>query len=978
MFPSRSRAALLAAAVASAGGTAHAFAPGPEAEALLVPLPSQLRAEYRTADISERLGAGWRAQVDRRNGTVHAAWGEGLTLAPGLRDSGSAASLARGFLLEHADLLRTAPDETVLASVRHAGGKFAVWFQQQIAGVPVHGARAFALLTESGRLAAFGSDFVESREPPPAPVLGAHDARAAAAAAIGAVPRDDRPATAALVLLRVPSGELLELGPAWMVTFESFEPFGQWITFVDARSGAILGRRNGYGFLDVIGTAVAGVEMQGYCHPVTNVLPSGVGLSVVGGASGVTGAFGAFTIPHAGSLPVLLTAALQGPLVDVNRGPGLGPDASLTVPVAPGVPVTVRFDDTNSRRDERDVFHYVNLANAFVKAIDPTFTTLDYAVPASVGRLDFICPGNAWWDGVGMGFCEEVGTSGNTGRMETVIVHEFGHGVTNGVYARNGVTLTSNGLSEGNSDVIAAFMSRTSVIGEGWTRNDCNTILRDAQNTLRWPDDLLGGSGHWDGQIIAGFHWDLWQSLLLSHPSTHADSVAWTTWHLARDLGLPQDLPDQVLWTFLADDNDGNLNNGTPDYAHLCFGASNHGFDCPEWTPPVTITHSRLGHVTDGSVPRDVVATVVATLGLDAGSVATHYRVDGGGFVALPMAPTGNPDEFAATLPPLPASSEVEYYVFARDLQDSVVTSPPGAPASLHAFDVAWLYDPLETESGWTAGDPADDATYGTWGRFDPVGTIAQPEDDGTAGGGVACFITGQCASGHGTCWSGCNTGCNDVDDGTTTLFSPVYDLTAFASATIKYDRWYTNDIGANPGEDSWTVDVSNDAGANWTNVENTNVSEASWRTHTIDVTQLFGAPGLVQLRFRAGDLQNPSLVEAAVDELRILSGAPSVDAGGGSPSAAALALAQNRPNPFRPGTLIEYSVPERSRVRLSVHDVVGRTIRVLVDGEVGAGARSVAWDGRDGAGVPVASGVYFYRLASPHGSLTRKLTVAP
>ncbi|MGQ0720282.1 MAG: FlgD immunoglobulin-like domain containing protein [Candidatus Eiseniibacteriota bacterium] len=928
--------------------------------------------------MSAELGAGWRAQVDRRTGAVHAAWGEGLALAPGLRDTGSAAAVARGFLIGHADLLRTASDQTVLASAHQAGGKFAVWFQQEIAGVPVYGARAFALLTESGRLAAFGSDFLELHSAPPAAVLSAGDARVAATAALGTVPRDDRPETTELVLLPVPSGELLELGPAWVVTFESFEPFGRWITIVDARSGGILSRRNGYGFIDVVGTAVVSVEQTGYCHPATNTLPAGLGVNVVGGGSGVTTTFGAFTIPHAGSLPVLLTSTLQGPLVDVNRAPGLGADASLTAPAAPGIPVTIRFDDTNSRRDERNAFFHINDANAFMKAIDPTFTSLDYAVPASVGRFDFICPGNAWWDGVGMGLCEESGVFGNTGRMETVIVHEFGHGVTNGVYSRHGVTLTSAGLSEGNSDVLAAFSSRSSVIGEGWTRNDCNSILRDAQNALRWPDDVVGGSGHWDGQIIAGFHWDLWQSLQQSHPSGRADSIAWTSWHLSRDLGLPQDLPDQVLWTFLADDDDADLGNGTPSYAHICLGASNHGFECPEGTPPVTITHSRLGHVTDGSVQREVVATVLATVGLNTAALTTNYRVSGGGFVALPMISTGNPDEYAATLPALPPSSEVEYYIFARDLQDSVETSPAGAPGALHAFDVAWLYDPLETESGWTAGDPADDALYGEWGRFDPVGTIAQPEDDGTAALGVMCFVTGQCGPGYGTCWSGCNLGCNDVDDGQTTLFSPVYDLGALAAATVKYDRWYSNDLGANPTEDSWVVDVSNDGGASWTNVENTTESDASWQTRSIDLVQTFGAPGLVQLRFRASDLANPSLVEAAVDDVRILSGGPSVDAVVGPLSAMALALEQNRPNPFRPGTLIEYAVPERSRIRLSVHDVSGRTVRVLAEGEVAAGRRSVAWDGRDGTGTPVASGVYFYRLASPHGNLTRKLTVAP
>jgi flagellar hook assembly protein FlgD len=45
------------------------------------------------------------------------------------------------------------------------------------------------------------------------------------------------------------------------------------------------------------------------------------------------------------------------------------------------------------------------------------------------------------------------------------------------------------------------------------------------------------------------------------------------------------------------------------------------------------------------------------------------------------------------------------------------------------------------------------------------------------------------------------------------------------------------------------------------------------------------------------------------------------------------------------------------------VYSVAGREVKVLVDGEVGPGYHEVAWDGRDGNGVSVASGVYFVRM---------------
>ncbi len=80
-------------------------------------------------------------------------------------------------------------------------------------------------------------------------------------------------------------------------------------------------------------------------------------------------------------------------------------------------------------------------------------------------------------------------------------------------------------------------------------------------------------------------------------------------------------------------------------------------------------------------------------------------------------------------------------------------------------------------------------------------------------------------------------------------------------------------------------------------------------------------------------------------------------------------ALMQNYPNPFNPTTAIAYELPERTRVRLSVFDLLGREVAVLKDGEEDANRYSVIFDG-----ARFSSGVYFYRLATPRFSETRKM----
>ena len=84
--------------------------------------------------------------------------------------------------------------------------------------------------------------------------------------------------------------------------------------------------------------------------------------------------------------------------------------------------------------------------------------------------------------------------------------------------------------------------------------------------------------------------------------------------------------------------------------------------------------------------------------------------------------------------------------------------------------------------------------------------------------------------------------------------------------------------------------------------------------------------------------------------------------------------LRQNYPNPFNPTTRIEYDLPNPSSVRILVFDVLGRVVNVLVDDELPAGRHTVIWDGRDLTGVPVASGMYLYRMAAGQSIITNKM----
>ena len=86
--------------------------------------------------------------------------------------------------------------------------------------------------------------------------------------------------------------------------------------------------------------------------------------------------------------------------------------------------------------------------------------------------------------------------------------------------------------------------------------------------------------------------------------------------------------------------------------------------------------------------------------------------------------------------------------------------------------------------------------------------------------------------------------------------------------------------------------------------------------------------------------------------------------------------LDQNYPNPFNPSTSISYALPRQSRVVLEVVNVLGQRVQTLVDEVRPAGVYVARWNGLSAAGVPAASGVYFYRLRTDATILAKKMVL--
>ena len=84
--------------------------------------------------------------------------------------------------------------------------------------------------------------------------------------------------------------------------------------------------------------------------------------------------------------------------------------------------------------------------------------------------------------------------------------------------------------------------------------------------------------------------------------------------------------------------------------------------------------------------------------------------------------------------------------------------------------------------------------------------------------------------------------------------------------------------------------------------------------------------------------------------------------------------LHQNYPNPFNPETMIQFDVPQRVDLILSVYDLLGRKVKTLVQDNLDIGSYSVKWSGLSDTGEMLPSGMYFYELNSSKFHSVKKL----
>jgi len=755
------------------------------------------------------------------------------------------------FLANRASLLSVEPDSLQPSSVVHLrNGSLVVHrLQQSHQGFPVHGAFCNLLVRPDlqNRLVGVTSTCVDlSRFTPAQPAIDAADAIAAVQAHDATLDTVSKPE-----LVIYTGGEAPRLAYR-LLAAPSRRDDVRWLYFVGAKSGAVLARESRVWFDDVNG------NVSGYATP--GLLPDRADNAPVAGPLqnlevhtpelvDWTDANGDWTITGLPPQLVNFLAELRSPFVRLSNlaGPTYELDQNA-LPPASGVDFVFNTSPTEHVTAQVNAFIHANIVHDFLKDIIPDYPGIDEQLLCRV-NYDAAC--NAYYNGNSLTFymAEDDPNGCPNTAYSTVVYHEYGH------FAIDSAQPTAApDYHEGIADTIAAFLIDDPCLaidfygpGEGCLRSSINEISYPCQ-----------GGAHYCGRVVSGAFWETLTNL--KAVMGDAAGLAYGRELMLESIitGAGQISPAVEIDVLTLDDDNGDLLDGTPHFEAIHNGFFAHNLHTPlvnfVWPDglPAFLSPNEATAVAFSVTPN--LKTPQPATGM------LHFAIGDAPFISVPLEQTA-PNEYTVELPATPCGHELNWYVSVETTDGWGVADPAHSPDEVFTHEpystvVQMFYDTFETDLGWTVSQTnGPTGPYsGGWQRVDPVGTSAAPEDDASPDG-VKCYVTENGLPGE-------SDAAHDVDNLTIQLTSPQF--TALPDAVIGYARWFH--WGGNGMEDVMKVEVSNNGGGAWTQVEMVQ-GQSQWVPNAFKVSDFVTPTDAMKVRIIVADDPNNSLTEAAVDD---------------------------------------------------------------------------------------------------------------
>ncbi len=712
-------------------------------------------------------GRDWRARFDEVTGTPHRMWGPGLFYGE-LHSRQDVTEAAVRFTRDHTELLGLEGANLRLHSAERDPASSAWYVEVDVLrdGLPIwRGGLSYRF--KKDKLVMVGADTYPNTPIVNALRLSREDAMVQGMLVGPAPMADHTDLSAKAWLLPQVVGGKVELRAVWEIRSKTVQPLGHWVTFIDGTTGELVNAHNEIRFASGQITAQHDQRLGGGGLTVS---PLPFATLSNGGQSVFTSANGDHTIATASSY----TVSLNGSRVRI-----LDQQGTITPTITSA---TARLDssDFGGRLAPLTTYVYTHGAQDWARNYAPEVSFATAKVNAYVNIND-VC--NAYFDG-DINFFQAGSGCRNTGRLADVIYHEWGHGfhlhsLLGGVY--------DGSIGEGAADTLAFLITDDPRIAPNFFIG--GGTLRNVNNNATWPGDFTNNDAyvHANGLIFGGSMWDTREALRRDFGEPYATD---TTSAIFKGLlkGGP-DVESSFDEAMFADDDDGNLANGTPHLCQLIEGFGAHGLGTGVSGVSEAI-HTPVARVAPGQTItlRAESSANSCSAGTGATGGTAHFRVNGGAWSTRNMSRAG--DTVRATLPAFEMGDIVEYWLEV-DSSGSTSFSPAGGeinPHTLYVGDVIRVHcDDFEAHDGGfthslvsgTADSGADDWLWGT-----PYG---QAGDAGRAFSGTKIWGTDLGEVG----WNG-----EYQDDKRTRLQSPNYELAHFTDVFLGYRRWLTIEDG--------------------------------------------------------------------------------------------------------------------------------------------------------------------------------------
>jgi len=826
----------------------------------------------------------WWVEFNEINGKPQRAFGQGIATT-----GATVEERAMHFLINSAKAFAPEVNSLRLRNINESKYYY-INFYQEYEGLPVLFSDATLRMTKADyKVILFGLNTFSDIAVNTVPSLSS-DAAASAASADFTIAVNSVEVEPGLAILPVPNsnvgGYAFKLVYTVLVYTSNAENMpGTYRTLVDAHTGEVLYRTNevhacGAYLLSATATVQADISDNPLLPTETRGLPY---IKVtIDGSNYFADENGILNLDFI-TEPTEATVDLQGLYAKVYQGESGSSMESITIELTEGDNVIAFDTESGATGSEVSAYYHQNIVHDFLKSLFPDFNGLDFNQTIRTDRNDGTC--NAFYDGNSINFYAEGGGCPATALFRDIVYHEYGHGINYDLYTYLGDAsgMNNGAMQEGYADVWGFTITEDPILGQGFMGGVDSYVRRYDAEPKVYPADLVG-EVHADGEIIAGAWWDLYENL---EYNMDAMIDIWKETLNATCDGMDGNegviYRDVLLEALMADDDNADLTDGTPNDIAILEAFAEHGITL---LANAIVDHEDITAALPAADPVILEADLEVDFPVYLGDLFLYYRTSpADDFTQMTMTETGA-TTYEANIGVQPAGTIVEYYFIVTDIYGGIAATTPKEVTAddpnlpyyaLVGYTVNATEDFDNTFTDWEV-DPYgnDDNTTGTWTVDVPIETydgsyILQTGDDHTPGFTNLCVFTGNAPLAEGL-------GANDVDDGATSLRTPLFDVTALDNPVFTYYRWFSNDAptSGNPGNDPWEVFISNNE-TDWVQVEKTYTSDNSWRKNVVRILDYVEASETVSLLFIAADstilgtdLDGGSLVEAAIDDLQL------------------------------------------------------------------------------------------------------------